>query len=78
MGLWDLIAIAVVGGILLEGYKYYTRSQRRGAPALRELEERVEALEHDGRLEERVRALESIVTDTTFQLDREIRDLDRR
>lgn len=53
----------------------YFKSKKRVSPRILE---RIERLEHqmgDGSLEERVRALEVIVTDEKRRLDREIRNL---
>ena len=80
MGMWDLIALAVVCGCLLAGYKVYTKSKRAsgdGARELERLEERIATLEkrveHD--LESRTRTLEAIVTDSKHQLSQEIESL---
>ena len=79
MGLWDFVALAVVGGMLLEGYKAYTKSKERsGNSDLEEIEDRLDALEAklgDPDLEGRVQILETIVTDSKYQLEREIESL---
>ena len=77
MGLWGFLAVAVVFGCLLEAYRVYAKSKTRTSKAdLERLEARLAGLESTGNLEERVRALEAIVTDPKFQLDREISKLD--
>ena len=76
MGFWSFVALAVVCGCLLEAYRIYAKSRSAsGGDRIAELEERLGAVEESGNLEERVRALEAIVTDPTFQLDREIAGL---
>lgn len=78
MGFWTFVAIAVVCGCLLEGYRIYAKSRSAsGGPRVDDLEARLAALEGNGSLEERVRALEAIVTDPKNQLEREIAGLDR-
>lgn len=78
MGFWTFVAIAVVCGCLLEGYRIYAKSRSAsGGPRVDDLEARLAALEGNGSLEERVRALEAIVTDPKNQLEREIDGLER-
>ena len=78
MGFWTFVAIAVVCGCLLEGYRIYAKSRSAsGGPRVDDLEARLVALEGNGSLEERVRALEAIVTDPKNQLEREIDGLER-
>ena len=78
MGFWTFVAIAVVCGCLLEGYRIYAKSRSTsGGPRVDDLEARLAALEGNGSLEERVRALEAIVTDPKNQLEREIAGLER-
>ena len=78
MGLWGFLAVAVVFGCLLEAYRVYAKSKSRMSKAdVERLEARLAGLESSGNLEERVRALEAIVTDPKFQLDREISKLDK-
>ncbi len=78
MGLWGFLAVAVVFGCLLEAYRVYARSKSRMSRAdFERLEARLAGLEGSGNLEDRVRALEAIVTDPKFHLDREISKLDR-
>lgn len=76
MGFWTFVAFAVACGCLLEAYRIYAKSRSGKRGDVTALERRVEALEHDGDLEERVRNLEAIVTDPKFQLDTEIGKLD--
>lgn len=78
MGFWTFVAVAVVCGCLLEAYRIYAKSKSRASMAdVERLEVRLAGLEGSGDLEERVRALEAIVTDPKFQLDREISKLER-
>lgn len=78
MGFWSFLTIAVIFGCLLEAYRVYAKSKSRGSKAeLERLEARLAGLESSGDLEERVRALEAIVTDPKFQLDREISRLEK-
>lgn len=73
MDFWTFVAIAVVCGCLLEGYRVHARSRTAsGSGRLDDLETRLAAVEGQGGLEERVRALEAIVTDPKVQLGREI------
>ena len=73
MGFWSFLALAVVCGCLLEAYRVYAKSKSRSSRSeLERLEARLAGLESTGDLEDRVRALEAIVTDPKFQLDREI------
>ena len=76
MGFWTCVGIAVICGCLLEGYRIHAKSKSRTSRAdVLRLEERLAGLESSGDLEDRVRALEAIVTDPKFQLDREISQL---
>ena len=78
MGLWGFLAIAVIFGCLLEAYRVYAKSKYRTSKAdVERLEARLAGLESSGDLEARVRALEAIVTDPKFQLDREISRLEK-
>ena len=73
MGFWTFLTIAVVCGCLLGGYSVYARSKTAsGNGRLDDLEARLAGIEGHGSLEERVRALEAIVTDPRAQLGREI------
>lgn len=73
MGFWTFVAVAVVCGCLLEGYRIYAKSRTAsGNGRLDDLEARLAAVEGQHGLEERVRALEAIVTDPRAQLQREI------
>lgn len=73
MDFWTFVAIAVVCGCLLEGYRVYAKSKTAsGNGRLEDLETRLAAVEGHGGLEGRVRALEAIVTDPKAQLGREI------
>lgn len=73
MGFWTFLGIAVVCGCLLAGYVVRAKSNTAsGNGRLDDLEARLAAVEGQGSLEERVRALEAIVTDPKVQLGREI------
>ena len=73
MGFWSFLALAVICGCLLEAYRVYAKSRSRSSRSeLERLEARLASLESTGDLEDRVRALEAIVTDPKSQLDREI------
>lgn len=70
-------ALIVVCVFVLKVYQAYLRSRGGSRAKVADLEERVATLEgrdgsRGGNLEERVRALEVIVTDSKFQLDREL------
>lgn len=72
-----LAALIVIVVFVFKAYQAYLRSRGGSQAKVSALEERVAALEgRDGskgtNLEERVRALEVIVTDSKFQLDREL------
>ena len=76
MDLWTFIVLVVVAGCLLQGYRAYLKSKSvSGNGRLDDLEARIASVESQGGLEERVRALEAIVTDPKTQLEREIADL---
>lgn len=82
MGFWTFVAIAVVCGCLLEGYRIHAKSKAKsrsasGGPRMDDIEARLAALEGNGNIEERVRALEAIVTDPKSRLEREIDGLER-
>lgn len=75
--MWDFIAIAVVSGCLLEAYRVYAKSRQAGAVAGTSLEARVAALEKtiEGELENRLRALETVVSDADNRLRKDIESL---
>ena len=80
MGMWDFIAIAVVSGCLLEGYRIHSkarRSKHADKNEIKSLEQRLAALEKriDEDLETRTRALEAVVTDADHQLGKDIESL---
>ena len=76
MSFWGFLAVAVVCGCLLEGYRTYAKSKSRASKKeVESLEARVANLEDAASLEDRVRTLEAIVTDPKHQLDREISGL---
>ena len=75
MGLWSFIAVCVVCGCVLQGYRAYLKSRKADGGRVAQLEARIAALEEGQNLEERVRTLEAIVTDPKFQLDDEIKQL---
>ena len=72
MDFWVFLTIVILAGCALQGYRAYVNSRGTRPAELDEIEARLEALEGDASLEERVRALEAIVTDPRFQLDSEI------
>ncbi len=72
MGFWSFVALAVVCGCALEAYRVYVKSKTARSANLAELEARIAALEGAENLEARVRTLETIVTDSKYQLDHEI------
>ena len=74
MGFWTAVVVIVACGCLLEGYRSYAKS-KGGGKRVKELEARVAALESEDSIEERVRALEAIVTDPKRTLDEEISNL---
>lgn len=78
VGFWSFLGLAVVCGCLLGAYSIFANSRSRSSKSdLERLEARLAGLESSGDLEERVRALEAIVTDPKFQLDREISTLEQ-
>ena len=79
MGFWSVVALAVVCGCLLEAYRTYAKTKshtsRTTHADIQRLETRLASMESSSDLEERVRALEAIVTDPKFRLDQEIANL---
>ena len=69
-----LIVLIGCGTGLLTSY-FKSKYKYRADPELQERVERLEGLIGDGSIEERVRALETIVTDEKRRLDREIKNL---
>lgn len=68
MNVFEMTIVLVFLGIVYEMYRQWLKHQRKSAPA------------DDGRLahlEERVRVLEQIVTDSGYDLRRQFRDLER-
>ena len=74
MGFWSFVAFAIACGCLLEAYRIYAKSKTGKRADVSALEARVAALEGND-LEERVQALEAIVTDPKSRLDEEINKL---
>lgn len=68
-----IVLISCSTAVLTTYFK--SKHKRGGNTNLRERVERLEDLLADGSLEDRVRALETIVTDEKRRLDREIRNL---
>ncbi|MCY4129185.1 MAG: hypothetical protein OXG15_08095 [Gammaproteobacteria bacterium] len=68
-----IVLIGCATGVLSTYFK--SKHKYRSDPDLRERVERLEGLMGDGSLEDRVRALETIVTDDKRRLDREIQRL---
>lgn len=75
MGFWSFMALGAVLLVGLEAYRTYVRSKVGRGSDIAKLEARVEALEGDDGLEERVRTLEAIVTDPKTRLGEEIDNL---
>ncbi len=75
MGFWSFMALGAVLLVGLEAYRTYVRSKVGRGSDIAKLEARVEALEGDEGLEERVRTLEAIVTDPKTRLGEEIDNL---
>ena len=76
MGLWEFLAVICIAAMIAEAYKHHTKSKRHSS--YDDLIDRIEALEArlgDKGLEQRVRALEAIVTDERYELDRKINSL---
>ncbi|MCC5856491.1 MAG: hypothetical protein JJU10_12540 [Idiomarina sp.] len=73
MGVFEMVAIIVVAGCIVEIYRVRMNSQSKaGKDDLGELQEQVDALK------ERVKTLEAIVTDKSYQLKSEIDQLGSR
>lgn len=73
-GLLFVVLIVLIGcttGVLSSYFKSKKRVNRRVMERIKRLEQQM----GDGSLEQRVRALEAIVTDEKRRLDREIRSL---
>lgn len=68
-----IVLISCGTGVLTTYFK--SKHKYRADPDLQERIERLEGLVGDGSLEDRVRALETIVTDEKRRLDREIKNL---
>lgn len=75
MGFWSFMALGAVLLVGLEAYRTYVRSKVGRGSDIAKLEARIEALEGDDGLEERVRTLEAIVTDPKTRLGEEIDNL---
>lgn len=76
-GLWDMIIVAIIGGVGLECYRTYAKKNRR-TRSDDELFQRMDDLEQNSNfadLEERVRNLEAIITDKKTRLNDEINSL---
>ena len=76
-GLWDMIIVAILGGVGLECYRIYAKKGRM-TRADAKLSQRMDDLEQNSNyyaLEERVRNLEAIITDNKTRLNDEIDNL---
>lgn len=74
MGLWDFLALIIIAGIVGEAYKHHTKVKLAQPNA--DLAQRIEDLEdNEEDLNERIKTLETIITDDKYTLDREIRSL---
>lgn len=72
MGPFEIAAIAIVAGCILEGYRIYVKRQTqkgKTGDSHSELREEINALK------ERVATLESLVTDKSYQLREEFKRL---
>lgn len=70
MGLFEVAAIAIIGGLAVSGYKTYVASQSNNN------NQSVTALQDElSKLKQRVATLESIVTDKSYQLRDQINKL---
>ena len=76
MDFWTFLTIVILAGIGLEAYRVHVKGKKVKGADLSDVEARLAALERDGALEDRVRTLEAIVTDSRYQLDSEIKGLD--
>lgn len=77
MDFWTFLTVVILAGIGLEAYRVHVKGKMaEGGANLADIEARLAALEADGALEDRVRTLEAIVTDSRYQLDSEIKSLD--
>ena len=76
MEFWTALTIVSLAGIGLAAYRSHVERTKSEDVDLSEIEARLAALEADGSLEERVRTLEAIVTDSRYQLDSEIKGLE--
>lgn len=77
MEFWTFLTVVILAGIGLEAYRVHVKGKKaQGGANLADIEARLAALEADGALEDRVRTLEAIVTDSRYQLDSEIKSLD--
>ena len=75
MGFWSFMGLAAFLMFSLEAYRIYVKSKTSATRDIAKIEARVEALEADGGLEERVRTLEAIVTDPKTRLNEAIDNL---
>ena len=68
-----IVLVSCATGVLTTYFE--SKYKHRADPDLRERVTRLEELVGDGSIEDRVRALETIVTDEKRRLDREIKNL---
>lgn len=72
MGPFEIAAIAIVAGCVLEGFRIYTKRQaQKGKTG----DSQAELREELNALKERVATLESLVTDKSYQLREEFKRL---
>ena len=77
MEFWTFLTVVILAGIGLEAYRVHVKGKKaQGGANLADIEARLAALEADGSLEDRVRTLEAIVTDSRYQLESQIKGLD--
>ena len=72
MGPFEIAAIAIVAGCVLEGYRIYTKRNARHG---KESQTQAELREEVAALKKRVETLESLVTDKSYQLREEFKRL---
>ena len=80
---WIIPVVAIVGGLLIAAFTRYLRymetTGRRAHGQIENLEARIRALETElsaaKAIEPRVRVLESIVTDSRYQLEQDLKAL---
>jgi len=72
IGVFEMVAIIVVATMIGQGFREWIKSKQQESIDLSPLESRIDRLEA---LEERVKVLEAIVTDTGYDLKSKIDQL---